>query len=131
MPHIDGFPEYQYPLAGDAKPPGGSKVLLLTQGHICVTGCWADDGRYLAWAPLPPRNKAKEQIVREVAARLCATPKGNHDDHLDALSGGALARFAAAHAAAAGHTQPQDQPQLVDGELSVHPSDSSGGGRAD
>lgn len=125
MPHIDGFPEYQYPLAGDAKPPGGSKVLLLTQGHICVTGCWSDDGRYLAWAPLPPRNKAKEQIVREVADRLRATPKGTHDDFLDsfAFSVSAFSRLADPHAGSAGRAESEDQSAVAHGQQPVHASD--------
>lgn len=50
-----------YPGAGDGIPPGGAKVLLLTVGGICVTGTWSDDGRYLAWSPMPRRNRTKEE----------------------------------------------------------------------
>lgn len=52
---------YRYPGAGDEKPPGGAKVLLLTRGGICVTGPWSDDGRYLGWAPMPKRDQRKEE----------------------------------------------------------------------
>ena len=54
---------YRYPRAGDQAPPGGAKVLLLTIGGICVTGSWADDGRYLAWAPMPMRDKTRESLL--------------------------------------------------------------------
>lgn len=67
--HIDGEAVYRYPDAGDPRPPGGAKVLLLTVGHVLVTGPWSDDGRYLAWAPLPKRNKDKEAFIeKEVPA---------------------------------------------------------------
>jgi hypothetical protein len=56
---------YRYPGAGDAEPPGGAKVLLLTRGGICVTGTWANTGMYLGWAPLPKRDRAKEQHMDE------------------------------------------------------------------
>lgn len=52
--------EYQYPGLGDARPPGGADVHLLTRGGICVRGCWNDSGFYLGWAPLPKRNHARE-----------------------------------------------------------------------
>lgn len=51
---------YRYPKAGDPLPPGGAKVLLLTAGGICVPGHWTSDGRFLAWAPFPKRDKEKE-----------------------------------------------------------------------
>lgn len=51
---------WRYPEAGDPTPPGGAKCLLLTRHGICVTGPWAGDGRYLAWSPMPRRNKDKE-----------------------------------------------------------------------
>ena len=54
---------FMYPAAGDAPPPGGSKVLLLTIGGICVSGQWKDDGSFLAWAPLPKRDKTKEAML--------------------------------------------------------------------
>ena len=54
---------YRYPGAGDERPAGGAKVLLLTKGGICVSGTWSDDGRYTAWAPMPKRNKEKEACL--------------------------------------------------------------------
>ena len=58
--YVSGTAEYRYPAAGDPVPPGGAKVLLLTVGGICVTGCWSPLG-FIAWAPLPKRDKAKEK----------------------------------------------------------------------
>lgn len=60
---------YRYPGAGDPRPPGGAKVLLLTVGGVCVTGSWSDDGRFLAWAPLPKRNKEKEKSLCSSASQ--------------------------------------------------------------
>ena len=54
---------YRYPAAGDKPPAGGSQVLLLTKGCICVRGSWVDDGRYLGWCPLPQRDKQKESLL--------------------------------------------------------------------
>ena len=53
---------YRYPAAGDPIPPGGAKVLLLTVGGICVIGQWAPQG-FLAWAPLPKRDRSKERFA--------------------------------------------------------------------
>jgi hypothetical protein len=42
--------------------PRGRKLLLLTDGGIAVIGQLADNPRgYMAWAPLPDRDKAKEK----------------------------------------------------------------------
>lgn len=54
---------YRYPGAGDKRPPGGAKVLLLTRGGVCVLGHWSDSGAYLGWAPMPKRDKQKEQAL--------------------------------------------------------------------
>ena len=58
--YLAGGAPFQYPDAGDEKPPGGAKVQLLTKGGICVSGSWNDSGAFLGWAPLPKRDKAKE-----------------------------------------------------------------------
>lgn len=58
--YLAGGQSYLYPAAGDPKPPGGAKVLLLTVGGICTTGYWSDDNFFLGWAPLPTRDKEKE-----------------------------------------------------------------------
>lgn len=58
--YVAGVPGWLYPGAGDPPPPGGAKVWLLTEGHVAVPGVWSDDGRYLAWSPLPKRDRAKE-----------------------------------------------------------------------
>lgn len=72
MPDVDPIPAkgyvaggdtYRYPAAGDRRPPGGAKVLLLTRGGICVTGMWDDSGAYIGWAPMPRRDKTKEQLL--------------------------------------------------------------------
>jgi hypothetical protein len=47
-----------------AKPShGGAKTLLLTIGGITIVGSWLGEAgeNYLAWAPLPKRDKAKER----------------------------------------------------------------------
>jgi len=54
---------WHYPGAGEDRPPGGAKCLLLTRHGVCVTGQWSDDGRFLAWAPMPKRNKDKEKTL--------------------------------------------------------------------
>jgi len=64
--YVAGGNKFQYPGAGDKPPPGGAKVHLLTRDGICVDGTWTDDGRYLAWAPLPLRDKEKEAFIKEV-----------------------------------------------------------------
>lgn len=47
----------------------GAKTLLLTIGGICLTGNWygALGENFVAWAPLPQRDKAAE--ARILAAR--------------------------------------------------------------
>lgn len=61
--YVAGGDAFQYPAAGDAKPPGGAKVLLLTKGGVCIIGQWKDDDFYLGWAPLPKRDKEKEKLL--------------------------------------------------------------------
>jgi hypothetical protein len=58
--YVAGGDAFLYPGAGDQVPPGGAKVLLLTQGGVCTIGQWSNDGFFLGWAPLPKRDKAKE-----------------------------------------------------------------------
>lgn len=38
-----------------------SKVLLLTNGGVAVFGQWRDNAGFIAWAPLPKRNKQLEK----------------------------------------------------------------------
>lgn len=49
----------------DIPPDKGAKVLLLTVGHVAVLGRW--EGRigefYLAWSPLPKRDKVREREI--------------------------------------------------------------------
>jgi hypothetical protein len=54
---------YLYPAAGDPAPRPGAKVQLLTRGGVHMTGPWAEDGFYVAWLPLPKRNKEKEKLI--------------------------------------------------------------------
>lgn len=61
--YIAGGPAYLYPAAGDPAPPGGAKVLLLTEHGICITGSWGAGDHLLGWAPLPKRDKAKESTI--------------------------------------------------------------------
>lgn len=62
--------DYRYPGLGDGKPGGGAPVTLLTCGGVPVSGVWQDDGRYVAWAPLPERDRAKEQLLRAMGVRI-------------------------------------------------------------
>lgn len=55
--YVAGVAAYLYPGLGEDVPPGGAKVLLLTKGCICTTGTWSNDGRYLAWSPLPRHSE--------------------------------------------------------------------------
>ena len=68
-PYQSAGPEYLYPSAGDAPPIPGSKVQLLTKGLVHTTGPWNDSGDYIAWLPLPKRNKEKETLI----TTFCAT----------------------------------------------------------
>lgn len=52
---------YLYPRAGDPEPPSGAKVLLLTEGGVCVVGTWTRAPWCIAWHPLPGRDKDKER----------------------------------------------------------------------
>jgi hypothetical protein len=68
-PKVFSRAEYRYPVLGDGKPAGGETVTLLTLGGMSVGGCWQDDGRYIAWAPLPTRDRMKEQLLRDMVER--------------------------------------------------------------
>ena len=61
-PYIAGDAVYRYPGAGDEPAMPGAKVLILTQGGVCVIGTWGEDA--VAWAPLPKRNPTKEEQIR-------------------------------------------------------------------
>jgi hypothetical protein len=63
--YLSGIADYRYPEAGDPLPPGGAKVLLLTKHGICVTGPWTSDKRYIAWSPLPKRDRRKEAMIEK------------------------------------------------------------------
>lgn len=53
---------FRYPKAGDPMPPGSTKLLLLTKGGICIIGPWINDGFFVAWSPMPKRNREKEAV---------------------------------------------------------------------
>lgn len=59
--YIAGDAVYRYPGAGDEPAMPGAKVLILTQGGVCVIGTWGEDA--VAWAPLPKRNPTKEDQI--------------------------------------------------------------------
>lgn len=65
--YVAGECGWRYPKAGDARPPDGVKVLLLTEGGICITGFWklVDEtaGYILAWSPMPKRDREKEALL--------------------------------------------------------------------
>jgi len=64
--YLAGGPAYLYPGAGDASPPLGVKVLLLTRYGMCLVGQWSNNDFYVGWAPLPTRNKEKEAFLKVV-----------------------------------------------------------------
>ena len=53
--YVAGELGYVYPELGEQRPPGGAKVLLLTDGGVCISGTWGDKHRHLAWSPMPRR----------------------------------------------------------------------------
>jgi hypothetical protein len=60
---------YLYPGLGERKPAGGEDVTLLTIGGVAVRGSWSDDGRYIGWAPLPGRDRRKEDLLASRAVK--------------------------------------------------------------
>ena len=62
--YIAGEAVYRYPDAGDDLPPTGAKVLILTDGGVCIIGQWRGDGGFTAWAPLPRRDADKEAMLK-------------------------------------------------------------------
>ncbi len=53
--YVAGELGYVYPELGEERPPGGAKVLLLTEGGVCISGTWNANAGYLAWSPMPRR----------------------------------------------------------------------------
>lgn len=49
----------------------GAKMMLLTIGCILVTGTWSGEvgENFLAWAPMPKRDKAKEREIEQARRR--------------------------------------------------------------
>lgn len=41
--------------------PRGVKLFLLTIGGVAITGDWRDNSGFIAWHPLPKRNKELEE----------------------------------------------------------------------
>ena len=46
-------------------PPGGVKLLLLTEGGVAVIGTWADGAGFVAWSYLPKRTVRRGPAVME------------------------------------------------------------------
>lgn len=61
--YVAGGTEFLYPEAGDHPAPLGVKIHILTQGGVCVDGHWRANAGFVAWAPLPKRNRVKEQSL--------------------------------------------------------------------
>lgn len=62
IPYVAGDAYYRYPAAGDEPAPPDTKLLILTQGGVCVIGSWGEGD--VAWAPLPKSNPTKEEQIR-------------------------------------------------------------------
>jgi hypothetical protein len=52
------FPSWSYDLS---TAPRGTKMLLLTVGHVAVVGNYVPGCGFLAWAHLPKRDKIEEK----------------------------------------------------------------------
>lgn len=63
LPALGGGTPFNYPGAGDPPAPRGVKILVLTEGHVCIPAVWDDNAGFLAWAPCPSRNKDKERTI--------------------------------------------------------------------
>ncbi|RYG10242.1 MAG: hypothetical protein EON92_13055 [Burkholderiales bacterium] len=77
--------EYRYPALGDPKPTAGTKVLVLTKGGLCIATAWLDIPFFVAWAPVPKRNKTKEsEIARShpqgYQSHQSPPPRSHRDD---------------------------------------------------
>lgn len=73
-----GEPGWLYPDIGDELPTrSDAKVLLLTQGGTCIQGHWTGDPFYLAWSPLPKRDREKEARVAEARSRSAQEVRSN------------------------------------------------------
>lgn len=71
MSYIAGHAEYRYPLAGDDPPErSDAKVLLLTAGGICTIGHWDGNPHFIAWSPMPKRDKLKEEKIHEAHRKV-------------------------------------------------------------
>lgn len=51
--------EWRYP-EHDGYPPGGSTCFLLTVGGGITVGNWSNSGFFIAWFPIPKRDRSKE-----------------------------------------------------------------------
>lgn len=62
--HISAAPPHLY-WHYEIPPNKGAKVLLLTRGCTAVVGTWtgAYGEQFIAWCPLPKRDKAREQAI--------------------------------------------------------------------
>ena len=60
--YLAGGQKWLYPHAGDPAPPINTKILLLTNGGVCIIGHWGVD--CMGWLPLPKRDKEKENVKR-------------------------------------------------------------------
>ena len=59
IPALSGLAGWQYDMS---LCPRERKCLLLTSSGVAVIGCIKDDARnYMAWSPLPDRDKDKEK----------------------------------------------------------------------
>lgn len=64
--YVAGTAGYLFPALGDARPAGGARVLVLTEGGACISATWSDRADYLAWSPMPRRT---DYVYPEQGAR--------------------------------------------------------------
>jgi hypothetical protein len=73
-----GEPGWIYPDLGEPVPErSDAKVHLLAISGICIPGHWTGDPFYIAWSPLPKRDREKEARVAEARSRSSQTVRSN------------------------------------------------------
>jgi hypothetical protein len=77
-----GEPGWVYPDLGEPVPErSDAKVHLLAISGLCIQGHWTGDPFYIAWSPLPKRDRKKEALVaqaRQAGAEAVRAAEARH-----------------------------------------------------
>lgn len=77
-----GDSSWLFPDLGEMEPfRSDAEVLLLTAAGTCIQGHWTGDPFYLAWAPLPKRDRTKEALVAEARQRSAEKVRADATGH--------------------------------------------------